>query len=176
MSQEKVIYTIGHSNRTLDDFLRILKSFEIELIADVRTLPGSRKYPHFDKEQLVLSLPDHGINYVHLLNLGGRKKPAKDSKNTRWKHTAFRGYADYMESDEFARGIEELENAASHKRTAYMCSEAVWWSCHRAMISDYLMARGWKVLHLMSVGKSSPHKYTSPARIVDGVLSYGQED
>ena len=159
MSSQKVIWTIGHSNRTLEIFIELLRSFNIQLVADVRQFPGSRKYPYFNKEELQVSLPQHNINYVHLVNLGGRRKVNKDSPNITWKHPAFRSYADYMETDEFAKAAKQLEQLALQQTTAYMCSEAVWWSCHRSMISDYLKVNGWKVMHIMDANKACklPH-------------------
>ena len=168
----KVIWTIGHSTRTLEELLTMLQSFSIELVADVRNFPGSRKYPYFNKESLEITLSQSNLQYIHLKSLGGRRKPNTDSKNTAWKNTAFRGYADYMETDAFKQGISELEGNALKHRTAYMCSEAVWWRCHRSMISDYLKAHGWKVMHIMEVDKAQEHPYTSPARVVDVELSY----
>jgi uncharacterized protein (DUF488 family) len=170
------IYTIGHSTRSLEEFLNMLQSFDIKILADIRSLPGSRKYPQFNKEDLQLSLENVGIQYLHLADLGGRRKVKKDSKNNRWNNASFRGYADYMETDEFKNGIIKLEHIAIEKPTAYMCSEAVWWKCHRSMVSDYLKAKGWTVLHIMAIGKVQEHKYTSPARIVDGNISYSDED
>ena len=170
--ENNTIWTIGHSTRSLDEFLALLRSFNIELVADVRNFPGSRKYPHFNKESMEATLPQHNIQYVHLKNLGGRRKVNPESKNTAWKNEAFRGYADYMETNTFKEGITELMSIALKQRTAYMCSESVWWRCHRAMISDYLKAQGWIVLHIMDVSKSQEHPYTSPARIVNGVLNY----
>jgi uncharacterized protein (DUF488 family) len=169
---KNVIWTIGHSTRTLEQLLAMLHSFSIELVADVRNFPGSRKYPYFNKESLEISLPQNNIQYVHLKSLGGRRKPNADSKNTTWKNTAFRGYADYMETQPFKQGMSELANSALKLRTAFMCSEAVWWRCHRSMISDYLKAHGWKVMHIMEVNKAQEHPYTSPAKIIDGELSY----
>lgn len=171
-SQQKIIYTIGHSTRTEEEFIVILKSFKIELLADIRTYPGSKRYPHFNKENLQQKLADHEIIYRHFPELGGRRKPSKDSVNTAWKNDAFRGYADYMETTEFKNGIEKLEELASKHTTAYMCSEAVWWRCHRSLVSDYLKWKGWQVLHIMNENKSEEHPFTSPAKIVDGVLSY----
>lgn len=170
--QDKTIYTIGHSNRSLEDFISMLQSFRVGLLADIRLLPGSRKYPHFDKEQLEQSLPAAGIRYMHFPNLGGRRKAQKDSKNIAWRHTAFRGYADYMETAAFEEAIKELENEAFKTTTAYMCSEAVWWSCHRSLVSDQLKATGWQVMHIMDQEKAKEHPYTAPARIVDGKLTY----
>jgi uncharacterized protein (DUF488 family) len=150
----------------------MLNSFQIECVIDIRSFPGSRKYPHFNKEALEVSLPQSNINYSHLKVLGGRKKALTDSKNTTWRHPAFRGYADYMETDAFKEGIIELEKIALQKSTAYMCSEAVWWRCHRSMVSDYLKVHKWKVMHIMDIGKSAEHPFTEPARIVDGELTY----
>ena len=170
--ENKVIWTIGHSTRTLEELLNMLKSFTIALVADVRHYPGSRKYPQFNKESLEITLPENNIGYVHLVDLGGRRKPDADSKNTSWRNTAFRGYADYMETDAFHQGMTELISEALKHRTACMCSEAVWWRCHRSMIADYLKARGWKVMHIMEAGKAQEHPYTAPARIIDCKLSY----
>jgi uncharacterized protein (DUF488 family) len=173
--QNKNIWTIGHSTRSLDEFIAMLKSFQIELVADIRSFPGSRKYPQYNKEALEISLPQNNIRYFHLKNLGGRRKANPDSKNTAWRHVAFRGYADYMETDAFKEGIKELEKIALKKRTAYMCSEAVWWRCHRSMVSDYLKVNGWTVMHIMGIGKDEEHPYTSPARIVGNKLVYSNE-
>lgn len=170
------IYTIGHSTHSLEEFLNMLRSFDIKLLVDIRSLPGSRKFPQFNKEELEISLVEAGIHYIHLANLGGRRKVKKDSKNTRWHKAAFRGYADYMETDEFKNGIVELEKMAMQKTTAYMCAEAVWWRCHRSMVSDYLKSKGWTVLHIMAIGKVQEHPYTSPARLVDGQLVYYEEN
>lgn len=153
MKITKTIWTIGHSTHPFDEFVAMLNSFQIEVIADIRNFPGSRKFPHFNKESLELSLPQNNIGYVHLKELGGRRKANKDSANTSWRHPAFRGYADYMETDEFKEGINELERIALKHRTAYMCSEAVWWRCHRSMVSDYLKVHDWKVMHIMGIGK-----------------------
>ena len=173
--ENKTIWTIGHSTRTLEEFTAMLHSFSIELVADVRSYPGSRKFPQFNKEALEISLPESNIQYIHLKNLGGRRKVSPDSKNTGWKHAAFRGYADYMETSAFRDGIEELAKSALKKRTAFMCSEALWWRCHRSMISDYLKLQGWKVMHIMGTGKADEHSYTAPARIVNAGLNYERE-
>ncbi len=171
----KEIWTIGHSTRTLEHFAEMLQSFNIELLADIRSFPGSRRVPQFNKETLEKSMPAGGIAYVHLKLLGGRRQVHKDSKNTGWRHPAFRGYADYMETDDFKTGIEQLEAMAIQQRTAYMCSEAVWWSCHRSMVSDYLKLNGWLVHHIMEVNKATEHTYTQPAKIVNGKLFYGEQ-
>lgn len=173
--QNKTIWTIGHSTRSLEELVNMLHSFQIEMLVDIRSYPGSRRYPHFNKEALEISLPQNNIQYIHLKKLGGRRKVNPDSKNTTWRHIAFRGYADYMETGDFKKGIEELEAIAEKKRTAYMCSEAVWWRCHRSMVSDYLKVHGWEVMHIMNTGKEQEHPYTAPARIVNGELSYEPE-
>ena len=170
--QEKKIWTIGHSTHTLEEFLAMLQSFDIEEVVDIRSYPVSRKYTQFNKEALEISLPLNKISYFHLKDLGGRRKADPDSKNTIWHHPAFRGYADYMETSEFRQGIRNLEEIATQKRTVYMCSEAVWWRCHRSMVSDYLKVHGWKVMHIMGIGKEEEHPYTAPARILNGELSY----
>ena len=170
--EKKFIWTIGHSTRTLEELVAMLHSFEIMLVADIRSYPGSRRYPQFNKEALELSLPENHIQYLHIKELGGRRKVKTDSLNTAWRNAAFQGYADYMETEGFKKGIEVLERIAVKQRTAYMCSEAVWWRCHRSMVSDYLKVKDWTVMHIMDVGKEVEHPYTSPAKIVDGELSY----
>ena len=176
MTPEKQIWTIGHSTRTQEEFLELLQSFQINQLVDVRRYPGSRKYPHFNKEHLEVTLPLHQIEYLHLEDLGGRRKVNKNSRNLAWRLISFRGYADHMETDTFARAAEQLQEVARIKKIAYMCSEAVWWSCHRSLISDYLKVRGWKVNHIMGPDKASEHPYTKPARIVDGKLCYEKTD
>lgn len=170
------IYTIGHSTHSIEEFVEMLRSFEIQILADIRGLPGSRKFPQFDQEILKVSLEEAGIEYVYLKDLGGRRKVNKDSKNDRWRNASFRAYADYMETEQFAKGIAELAKLAAEKRTVYMCAEAVWWRCHRSMVSDCLKAKGWTVLHIMGTGKADEHPYTSPARVVDGTVLYFDED
>ncbi len=170
------IYTIGHSTRSLEEFLNMLQSFDIKILADIRSLPGSRKYPQFNKEDLKISLENAAIQYLHMADLGGRRKVKKDSKNNRWNNVSFKAYADYMETEEFKNAIVKLEHIALEQATAYMCSEAVWWKCHRSMVSDYLKAKGWTVLHIMAIQKVQEHKYTSPARIVDGNVLYSDEN
>ncbi len=172
----QTIYTIGHSTRSLTEFLNMLRSFDIKILADIRSLPGSRKFPQFNKENLQLSMEEAGIQYMHLADLGGRRKVKKDSKNNRWNNDSFKGYADYMKTDAFENAIENLEKTALKNTTAYMCSEAVWWRCHRSMVSDYLKAKGWTVLHIMEIGKVQEHPYTSPARIVDDNVLYTDEN
>ena len=176
MAAESSFWTIGHSTRTLEEFVGLLKSNGIGVVADVRRFPGSRKYPHFAQDNLAISLPEAGVEYIHFPELGGRRRPRADSDNTVWRNASFRGYADYMETGEFMAGIERLSEMASDSRVAIMCSEAVWWRCHRALISDFLKSRGADVRHILSPKKTVMHPYTSAARIVDGKLSYSQPD
>jgi uncharacterized protein (DUF488 family) len=166
------IWTIGHSTRTLEELIAMLKSFDIKILADIRHYPGSRRYPHFNKDNLQTILPVEGINYVHFKSLGGRRNPVPGSRNNGWRIAAFRGYADYMETDEFNLAIAELQEQASQNNLCYMCSEAVWWSCHRALVSDYLKVRDWKVMHIMQIGKAEEHPFTKVARIVEGEVRY----
>jgi uncharacterized protein (DUF488 family) len=172
MGNQISLWTIGHSTLSIEDFISKLKSFEIQVLADVRSYPGSRRYPHFNREKLNASLADTGIRYEHFPELGGRRRARPDSLNMTWRNESFRGYADYMETDEFRAGIDRLLNIATTQRTAIMCSEAVWWRCHRSLISDYLKVKGIEVNHIMSIGKAEPHPFTSAAGIVDGELSY----
>src|ERR1035437_3548203 len=130
--ENKNIWTIGHSTHPIEKFIKMLKSCEIKILADIRSYPGSRYCPQYNKEILQKTLAEAGIDYIHIPELGGRRKAKPDSINVAWKHAAFRGYADYMETDAFKKAIEELEVIATEKSMAYMCSEAVWWSCHRS--------------------------------------------
>ena len=167
------LWTIGHSTRKIDHFISLLEENGIKLVVDVRSLPGSKRYPQFNKEALSDSLGQHGIRYEHFPELGGRRKPSPGSRNTAWRNASFRGYADYMETGEFQRGIQRLVDLTSEVApAAIMCAEAVWWRCHRALISDYLKARGIEVIHIVNSNKTEPHPFTSAARIVDGALSY----
>jgi len=167
------IWTIGHSTRTIDEFISLLEENEIKLLVDVRAWPGSKRYPQFNKDALAESLNAQGIHYEHFPELGGKRKSKPDSRNTAWRNASFRGYADYMETEQFQKGIERLlDGAAEAGPTAIMCAEAVWWRCHRSLIADYLKVRGVKVLHVLRANKVEPHPYTSAARIVNGELSY----
>ena len=167
------IWTIGHSTRGIDEFISLLKEAETKLLVDVRAWPGSKRYPQFNKDALKESLTARGIRYEHFAELGGKRKSKPDSRNTAWRNASFRAYADYMETEQFQRGIERLlEAAAETGPTAIMCAEAVWWRCHRSLIADYLKARGVEVLHVLGANKVEPHPYTSAARIVNGELSY----
>jgi uncharacterized protein (DUF488 family) len=166
------IWTIGHSTRSLDEFLELLRANGIEALADVRHYPGSRRLPHFNRDALAEALPAAGIEYRHLVRLGGRRKPVPDSPNTAWRSEQFRGYADYMATDEFREGMDELLELAAARPTAMMCAEAVWWRCHRSLVSDWLKVRDHEVLHIVGPRKVEPHPYTSAASIVGGRLSY----
>lgn len=170
-----VIYTIGHSTHTVEVFIAMLQSFKVKTIVDIRRFPGSRKFPQFDQENLKTALEEVGIQYISMLELGGRRKPNKDSKNTSWKNESFRGYADYMETIAFSNAVVKLEKIGLLQITAYMCSEAVWWRCHRSMVSDYLKAKGWNVLHIMGIDKVQEHKYTAPAKVVGSKVFYYEE-
>ena len=167
------IWTIGHSTRSIEEFIALLAQHGIRVLADVRLLPGSKRYPHFNNDALAESLGAHGIRYEHFRELGGRRRPRPDSRNAAWRNDAFRGYADYMETAEFAAGVARLLSLASTVGpTALMCAEAVWWRCHRGLVSDYLKARGVEVLHIMDTKKADPHPWTSAATLIDGQLSY----
>jgi uncharacterized protein (DUF488 family) len=189
------IWTIGHSTRATDDFISLLKENEINLLADVRAWPGSKRYPHFNKDALAESLNAHAIRYERFPELGGKRKSRADSRNTAWRNVSFRGYADYMETESFQKGIERLLHLAGQRAApwaaadkkhdgreavtrctiAIMCAEAVWWRCHRSLIADHLKARGIEVLHILGANKVDPHPYTPAARIVNGELSYEAE-
>ena len=166
------LWTIGHSTRSIDEFIDALESFAIQTLSDVRSFPGSRRYPQFNKENLRASLAEAGIGYAHLPELGGRRRAKPDSLNMAWQSKTFRGYADYMETVGFQKGIARLLEVARGERTAIMCAEAVWWRCHRSLISDYLKANEVEVTHIMAAGRSEPHRFTAAASIVDGKLSY----
>jgi uncharacterized protein (DUF488 family) len=151
----------------------LLAENEIDLLADVRAWPGSKRHPQFNKDALAESLNAHGIRYEHFSELGGKRTATPDSRNTAWRNASFRGYADYMETTQFQKGIERLlDVAAKGGRTIITCAEAVWWRCHRSLIADYLKARGVEVLHVLGAHKVAPHPYTPAARILNGELSY----
>ncbi len=173
---QHTIYTIGHSTHSMEFFVEMLQSFNISLLADVRRFPGSKKYPQFSQENLKRILPQQGINYQHFEELGGRRKVQKDSKNTTWRNASFQGYADYMETGPFISAADALELVAAKQATAIMCSEAVWWRCHRSMISDYLKAKGWAVWHIMGVSKAQEHPFTAPAIVHGTTVSYTEEN
>lgn len=158
------LYTIGHSTRTLDDFIKLLKREGVAHLVDVRAFPTSARYPHFNRESLADSLAAEGIAYTHFPALGGRRKVRRDSHNTLWRNAGFRGYADYMETREFAEALEELLAVAGRERTAIMCAEAVPWRCHRSLIADAAVGRGAEVFHILDA-KAESHRLTSFGRV-----------
>ncbi|HKV50353.1 MAG TPA: DUF488 domain-containing protein [Gemmatimonadaceae bacterium] len=169
--ETRVVYTIGHSTRDLDDFIALLEREHIEHVADVRSFPGSRRYPQFGREALAASLSERGIHYSHHRALGGRRRALPDSPNGGWRNESFRGYADYMSTPEFAAALDDLMALAARERTAIMCAEAVPWRCHRSMIADALVARGAQVRHILDA-RTEPHRLTSFAIVKDGVPHY----
>jgi uncharacterized protein (DUF488 family) len=174
--EELTIWTVGHSTRTLDEFVELLTVDGIETLVDVRRFPASRRTPHFNQDPLRTQLQAVGVEYLHTPELGGRRRPRPDSRNTRWRDDSFRGYADYMETEGFRSGIERLFEAARRKRTCVMCAEAVWWRCHRSLIADYLKSAGVCVRHIMSRTKTELHPFTAAARLRDGRLSYSPDE
>ncbi len=167
------LYTIGHSTRTLDDLVDALRSFGVRLVVDIRTVPRSRHTPQFNREALRRRLPRRGLRYRHLPGLGGLRKPRADSANTAWRNAGFRGFADYMETPEFAAALRELRALAREAGpAAAMCAEAVPWRCHRSLVADALVARGDAVLHIMGREQGHPHTLTPWARVEGRRVSY----
>jgi uncharacterized protein (DUF488 family) len=166
------VYTIGHSTRALDEFIGLLHAHGVTQLADVRTIPKSRRHPHFVGLAMSESLPAAGISYRHLAGLGGLRKPAPDSPNLGWRHAAFRGYADYMRTPAFEAALEDLIVWSREGPTAVMCAEAVWWRCHRQLVADALVARGVEVRHITSARAAPVHTLTSFARVDEGRVSY----
>ncbi len=164
------VYTIGHSTRTLDELIGLLREHDVRRLADIRRFPGSRRYPHFSRESLASSLPEAGIEYVHVVELGGRRDPLPDSPNTAWRNGQFRGYADHMATAEFRNALDRL--LASDVPSAIMCAEAVPWRCHRNLVSDELTRRGHEVIHILGPGASRGHVINPVARVVDAHLVY----
>lgn len=174
MQATGTLWTIGHSTHAWEDFVAILQGAGIGAVADVRLLAGSRRHPQFNGDVMERALAVAGIRYVPMRDLGGRRRPRPDTRNTAWRLPAFRGYADYMETPAYRQARERLAVLALSERTAVMCAEAVWWQCHRSLISDDFKASGWTVLHLQAGGRVSEHPYTGAARIVDGRLDYSE--
>ena len=172
MREQLTVWTVGHSTHPLDEFLSLLAAHRIEAVADVRRFPASRRHPQYGKDALQESLRQNGIGYRWMPALGGRRTPAPDSPNVAWRNASFRGYADYMSTPAFASALDELLQLARQLRTTLMCSEAVWWRCHRSMIADALIARGIRVEHIVNAGPGTPHPGTAPARFVDGRVTY----
>src|SRR5260221_12942852 len=172
MSSQRVLFTIGHSTRTLPELVGILKAFGVAAVADVRKMPRSRRLPHFNQESLEMELPSYDIQYVPFPALGGLRRPKIDSANTGWRNDSFRGYADYMQTPQFERALEELIQFAAKKPTAIMCAEAVPWRCHRSLIGDAMVARGWEVVDLMGEGSAGIHKMTQFAQVRGERITY----
>jgi len=159
------IWTVGHSSHTFEKFLEIVEAHRIERLIDVRRFPASRKWPHFDSKSLAERLPAAGTGYVGLPELGGRRKAKADSPHTAWRVEAFRGYADFMDTPEFASGLGRVMELARERRSALMCAEALPWRCHRSLIADALLARGWEVFEILSEKESRPRKIPEFARL-----------
>lgn len=166
------IYTIGHSTRSARDFLAILQAFEIKVVADIRTVPRSRRNPQFEQAELNRFLAVHQLSYVHLPALGGLRRARKDSINAGWENASFRGYADYMQTPEFASAIEDLITIAAAQSTVVMCAEAVPWRCHRSLVGDALLVRGVTVEDIISETNAKPHKLTPWARVEGQRITY----
>ncbi len=166
------IYTVGHSTKKIEDFIKILKAYKIKILVDIRTVPRSRHNPQFEGFKLEESLNKESISYIHLRELGGLRHPLKDSPNMEWRNTSFRGYADHMETDEFGRGLNILKKIASEHPTVIMCAEAVPWRCHRNLISDALKVEGWEVLHIMTEKITNEHELTKFIKIEKGKITY----
>jgi uncharacterized protein (DUF488 family) len=167
-----LLFTVGHSTRTAEEFIELLKAHRIELLVDVRTVPRSRHNPQFNRDTLPETLRRAGMGYLHLGELGGLRKPRADSPNTAWRNLSFRGYADYMETQEFEQGLARLVDEAGKRRTTVMCAEAVPWRCHRSLIGDALVARGMEVFELSSATRTQPHRMTPFARVEGTRISY----
>ena len=204
----RVIYTIGHSTRSFEEFVSLLEAHGVTRLADIRTVPRSRRHPQFSRDALAAALPEAGIEYRHFPMLGGLRKPRPDSVNLGWRHAGFRGYADHMQTLSFHRGLAELidfasgaaraagndvavppraviapaARASAHARVrasgggppraVIMCAEALWWRCHRQLVADALVARGFGVRHIISAGPAAAHELTAFARVIDGEVSY----
>jgi uncharacterized protein (DUF488 family) len=166
------LYTLGHSTRPAEEFIRILRSFELEFVVDIRTVPRSRKNPQYDAAEFQRWLAAAGFRYEHWPELGGLRKPRKDSMNLGWRNESFRGYADYMQSEQFKAAADRLANRTSECRMVIVCAEAVPWRCHRSLVADAVLMRGAPVFDIMGVGSAKPHVMT-PFAVVDGCgISY----
>lgn len=166
------LYTVGHSTRSLEEFVSLLKHHGVRTVADVRRYPGSRKHPHFNEPSLARSLPDAGLDYVPFPALGGRRGTSPGSPNTGWRNEGFRGYADHMQTPQFEEGVARLSELAGGTPTAIMCAEAVPWRCHRSLIADAMLVRGWEVLDIVSHSTPAPHKLTPFARVEGLSITY----
>jgi len=170
------VYTVGHSTRSFEELVGLLRAHGVRRRVDVRTVPRSRRHPHFSREALVESLPAAGIEYRWLRELGGLRRPRPDSPNTGWRNESFRGFADHMQTAGFAAAVDELLALAQGDDLAIMCSEAVPWRCHRSLVGDALLVRGAKVLDIMSAGKATPHRLTPFARVAGTEVTYPPTD
>lgn len=170
-----MILTIGHSTRSQEEFVQLLQTHGVEHLVDVRTFPGSRRYPHFNHDSLARALADIGIGYTHLKGLGGRRRPRPDSHNGAWRNLGFRGYADYMQTPEFEENLQALLALAARECVAIMCAEAVPWRCHRTLIADALTVRGVSVEHILHPGRRQLHTLTSFAWVQGIYLTYPLE-
>jgi uncharacterized protein (DUF488 family) len=166
------VWTIGHSTRSSDELSAVLSHHEIELVADVRRFPGSRRLRQFGSDALEQDLAKVGIAYKWIPELGGRRRPSADSPNQGWRNSAFRAYADHIATPEFADGLDQLLTLANGLRTAVMCAELLWWRCHRRLIADVLTTLGVRVFHIRGEEPATLHKLIPPARVVNGVLNY----
>ena len=173
--QPAIIWTSGHSTRPIGEFTDLLLAHQISLLVDVRSVPRSRFNPQFNNDMLARSLCDAGLQYHHSPGLGGLRKPAKDSVNDGWRNAGFRGYADYMQTEEFHKALEALMAYSSGQKTAIMCAEAVPWRCHRSLIADALVSRGWDTRHIMSSKQATPHVITAFAKWEKGTLFYPKQ-
>ncbi|MGH7774153.1 MAG: DUF488 family protein [Candidatus Binatia bacterium] len=162
-----LIYTIGHSARPWDQFFTLLKHYKVELLVDVRTVPKSRHVPHFNSEVVKQALHKEDIEYQHQRKLGGLRKPIEDSVNLGWRNSSFRGFADYMQTEEFRKGLMELSDLVAERRAVLMCAEAVPWRCHRSLIADALLVRKWEVWHIISPTSLQAHELT-PFAVIEG--------
>jgi uncharacterized protein (DUF488 family) len=171
-----MLYTIGHSTRSIDEFIAMLNSFEIGTLTDVRTIPKSRYNPQYEQKALARALEDSSIDYVYMKALGGLRHAKKDSPNTGWRNSSFRGYADHMQSEEFEIALDELIALSKKSRTCIMCAEAVPWRCHRSLIADALTVRHVPVEHIMGEGKSSKHELTKFAQVKGKAITYPPEE
>lgn len=166
------LWTIGHSTRAWEVFASTLTDAGITVLVDVRRFAGSRRHPQFSAESMARTLPEVGIAYLPVPELGGRRTPRPDSVNLAWRNASFRGYADYRETQPYRDASARLAQLARSQTTSVMCAEALWWQCHRSLIADDFKARGWEVIHLLAPGRDDAHRYTSAARVVGGKLDY----
>ena len=168
----EVVFTVGHSTHTLEEFVGLLGVHEVRALVDVRSTPKSRRMPHFSKESLAQTLPERGIDYLHLPELGGWRRPVRGSPNSGWTSKGFQGYADHMETEEFQAALDRLISLAGERRTAYMCAEGLWWRCHRRLLSDALLVRGWTVCHIDPAGELHEHRLPEFAVVDEDRLTY----